>query len=74
MMDESIKKFDAYHRVARAHPLGLQEANKTLGCNFVTLSADVQKAHAEYKRHYTRIIMEDNCAPGEPIQAENIVL
>jgi len=67
-MEFSIKKFDAYHQRARSKPLTLQEANNKLGCKFVVLSADVQKAYADYKRHYTKIIMEENCAPGEPIQ------
>ena len=67
-MNESIEKFDAYHRVARSKPLSLQEANNQLGCNFTALSADVQKAYSEYKKHYLKIIMEENCAPGEPIQ------
>ena len=67
-MNKSIEKFDAYHRVARAKPLSLQEANTKLGCNFTALSADVQKAYLEYKKHYLKIIMEENCAPGEPIQ------
>ena len=58
-MNKSIEKFDAYHRVARAKPLSLQEANTKLGCNFTALSADVQKAYLEYKNHYlkkTRIL------------------
>lgn len=67
-MEFSIKKFDAYHKLARSKALTLQEANAKLGCTFQVRSSDVQKAYVEYEQHYKKIIMEDNCAPGEPIQ------
>ena len=67
-MDFSIKKFDAYHKQSRKSALTSQEANHKLGCKFTNLSSDIQKAFVEYSKHYNKIIQEENCAPGEPIQ------
>tara|TARA_B100001094_G_scaffold17594_2_gene15165 strand:- start:22110 stop:22970 length:861 start_codon:yes stop_codon:yes gene_type:complete len=67
-MDYSIKKFDAYHKQSRKSALTSQEANQKLGCKFTNLSSDIQKAFLEYSKHYNKIIQEENCAPGEPIQ------
>ena len=67
-MDYSIKKFDVYHKIARTKALSVQEANDKLSCSFVTRSTDIKNAFHEYEQHYNKIVSEENCAPGEPIQ------